>query len=117
MKALVLIFYSLGSFIYLLLGDNSRYWGGFNHINIYAIIALLCLFCLKRDRLNILEQVLLKFIVFYNLSLSLLTVPCIWGNKDWVNPVVYWWTVFMGLIFVLSLAYGWIKYTNELGKS
>lgn len=113
MKALVLILYVLSSLIYLLFGDNNRYWGGFNHINMYSIVAILSYFSLLKDRITILERVLLKFVIFYNLSLSLLTIPCIWGNKDWVNPVVYWYTVFMGVIFVISLCYGWIKHTDE----
>lgn len=103
--------------MYLLIGDDSKIWGAIFLVSQYFAFSYNCYSLIQgKKTVSILERVIFRFCIFFNLSLSLLTVPCIWGNEDWVKPVVYWYTVFMGVIFVLSLCYGWIKHTDELGK-
>lgn len=116
MKIAVLILYVCASMLYLLMGDNTREWGGFNIITQYLTIGSLSLFCLRRNRLLNFERLLLSYVIGFNFILSLLTLPCIWAGSFWINVVVYWCTVAIGVIFVVTLAYGWIKYKHELGE-
>ncbi len=116
MKIAVLISYVCASMLYLLMGDSTREWGGFNIITQYLTIGSLSLFCIHRSRLLKFERLLLYYVLGFNFSLSILTLPCIWAGSFWINVVVYWCSVLMGIVFICILFYGWIKYKHELGE-
>lgn len=116
MKIAVLIFYIVISLIYNLFSDGSIEWDGINIITQYFAIAFISWFLLQRHRLNVLGRLLIKYSIGFNVLLTILTAACTWANIGWVYKSVYWCTVFMGVVFVATLAYGWIKHSNELGK-
>lgn len=114
MKAFVLIVYMLLSLIYLIAGDGSIGWGGINVITQYSIIAALAWFVIEGHRLITFERVLFKFIIAFNISLSLITIPCVWADIKWINLVIYWYSVIVSIIFVATLYYAWRRHRNEL---
>lgn len=114
MKAFVLIVYMLLSLIYLIAGDGSIGWGGVNVITQYSIIGFLSWFCIENKNLITFERVLFKFIILFNISLSLITIPCVWADIKWINLVIYWYAVAISIIFVATVIYAWIRHRNEL---
>ena len=114
MKALVLIVYMLLSLIYLIAGDDSIGWGGINVITQYSIIGFLAWFCIENKKLITFERVLFKFIIAFNITLSLITIPCVWADIKWINLVIYWYSVLVSIFFVATVYYAWRRHRNEL---
>lgn len=114
------VIYNLVSIIYLLFGDESRYWGCLYIVNLLLFSMMLISFSLYPQLIRYssveikkLERLFLKISFFNILSLSIYTISCTWANKDWIlllNPFV---CSFLGLVFVIGSLYGWIKYKYE----
>lgn len=115
MKAAVLLIYIVMNILYLAIGDG-RIWGGMQHINQYFCIVF-ALFCsVNKKQWSKIERLLAYYAIFLCLALSLYTIPCIWGNPQWVSSHTYWFTVIISVVFIGTIIYGWYKYRNELGE-
>lgn len=114
MRVAVLISYVLITILFLTMGDKSRDWAGIYTINLTFTVCALCAFCLSKKKMIGFERLLSKYVIFLASSLSMYTIPCIWGSEEWVNNHTFWFTWFVGIGFVATMVYGIYKYSDEL---
>jgi hypothetical protein len=116
MKIIACTIYCSFTILYLLLGDSSRTWGGFNMLTQFVLIASFAQTMKAPKKVSRLERLFLNYTIFLTLTLSAYTIPCIWAYGDWVKYCTFFYAAFMGLIFVCVVCYGYYKYSDELGK-
>lgn len=102
MVGVVAFIYILSTIVYLVLGDSSIEWAGFNMLSLLIPLAL---FMYLPKPTSAFQKDLINYAIGLTLARALYTFLCIYADLEWVNEKTNYFTLGVIITFIGFLIY------------